>query len=167
MTELQEAFQGTGTQLDRIIDALERKKPADLSKTRVYLKDGTIEERDVVGTFTYEFWDADGGRNPKYYNSQTGECLVNTIELGNTVTAVADGGLIYLAVPDVVIPKSVVSIEDGSLGGPGTINITFLERTKAEANHLYFFYAWVNSDTVVHCTDGDMGWDDFPTTPET
>lgn len=167
MTDLETAFEETGEQLDRIIDALKRKKPVDLSKTIVYLKDGTIEERDIVGTFTYEFWEVDGERNPKYYNSQTGECLVNTIELGNTVTAVADYGLMYLSVPNVVIPKSVVSIEDGSLGGPETINITFLERTKAEANHLYFFYAWVNGDTVVHCTDGDMGWNDFPTTPET
>ena len=97
---LEQAFAETGVQLDRIIDAYERKQPPH-PETIVWYQNGTISSFNITGTL--------GSSSIPNKNN------ITEIDIGNSVTKIGNDAFYYsTSLSNIIIPESVTAIGQGA-----------------------------------------------------
>lgn len=145
---LSKAAKGTTKELDGVIKVLGGTYIGP--KTIVTYQNGTILELDINGIVTKEQFPDDDN--------------IVKIELGTKVTGIGTSFSYdsFESLEEIIIPKTVISIESDSLFFYRSTNIyTFLERTKGDVQAMtnYPFGAGPHdghAGNTFRCTDGDL-----------
>ena len=140
---LEQAFAETGVQLDRIIDAYERKVPGH-SETIVEYIGGSISSFNIEGELESD--------------SISDEENAVKVDIGNTVTSIGFYAFYgYYGLTSITIPNSVTNIGDSAFYGcPELTSVTFSGKTKTQVQGMSN-YSWeINTNCTFHCTDGDI-----------
>ena len=129
-------------------------KPAGNPKTKIMFTDGTSQEYDWSGKINSQtmidagIWDAFTGwtKNPQ------------TVEIGTNATNIDDSLFLdCIGLTSVTIPDSVTSIGRYAFYGcSGLTSVTFSGKDKATVQNMANYSWGLNSNCVIHCTDGDI-----------
>ena len=110
MTDIETAFEETGVQLDRIIDALKRKKPLN-PKTIVTYQGGVVQEYLIEGELGQ--------------NSIPDKMNAVQVEIGTAVTSIGDAAFVECSsLTSIMIPNSVTSIGDYAFAASGLTSVS-------------------------------------------